>query len=444
MCYNDEVIMRKNKAIKAAVSFLFAIICVIVPQSFAFASENSAVVINLHGEINEAMAAYLDREIQNAEAAGAEVVILDIDTWGGFVFAAESIHDILSKTELDTIAYISKKAVSAGVMIAISCDMVAMTPGSHSGAAETIPNDEKTLSAWVGMLTAAAEESGRPVDVVKAMADKREQIEGLTSEGELLDITPQQAVEYGYADIIATSHEDALSAFGYADYETSTAEVSTADKAAMFLTSQTVLSILFTAGVFFMIVELFTAGFGLFGILSIICFALYFFGGFIAGYTEWWAVVLFVLGAVFFVIEIIIPGFGIFGILGIVLTLLGLMFSARSLRDFVIQAGITLAVCAVSIPIMFKLFGRLKIFDKIILKHGETSEEGYLAASQHTLSILGETGMTVTLLRPSGMAVINGKRVDVLSHEGIIESGVEVKVIDTSGNRVVVERVVKG
>jgi membrane-bound serine protease (ClpP class) len=191
-----------------------------------------------------------------------------------------------------------------------------------------------------------------------------------------------------------------------------------------------------------MIMELFTAGFGLFGIIAIICFALYFFGGVIAGYTEWWAVVLFILGAVFFVIEIIVPGFGIFGILGIVLTLLGLMFSARSIRDFIISGGITLAVCAVSIPIMFKLFGRLKIFDRIILKHGETSEQGYTASSEQTVSILGMTGRTVTILRPSGMAVIDGKRVDVLSHEGIIEAGVEVKVIDTSGNRVVVEKIV--
>ena len=433
--------MKKYRVLKIFLSLLLGIAIVILPQGLAQAQDERAVVINMHGEINEALVAYLDRELQNAEESGAEVVIIDIDTWGGFINSAQTIHDILSQTPLPTIAYISKKAISAGVMVAISCDKIVMTPGSHSGAAETIPNTEKELSAWVGMLTAAAEETGRPVDVVKAMADKRVIVEGLSEEGELLDITAQKAVEYGYADIVSTSYEDALSAFGYSDYETVIAEVSTADKAARFLTSTTALSILFSAGVFFMIMELFTAGFGLFGILSIVCFALYFFGGVIAGYTEWWAVALFILGAVFFVIEIMIPGFGIFGILGIVLTLLGLMFSAKSLRDFVIQAGITLAICAVSVPIMYKLFGRLKVFDKIILKHGETNEEGYMAPSQQTIGALGKTGTTVTMLRPSGMAVIDGRRMDVLSHEGIIEPGVEIRVIDTSGNRVVVERV---
>ncbi len=435
--------MRKNCFLKIALSFLLAFIFVFLQQGFVFAEGDKAVVINIHGEINEALVAYLDREVQKAQENGADVIILDIDTWGGFVYSAEGIHDVLSKTQIPTIAYISKKAVSAGVMITISCDMVAMTPGSHSGAAETIPNDEKSLSAWVGLLTAAAEENGRPVDVVKAMADKREIVEGLSDEGELLSITAQKAVEYGYADIVSTSHQDALSSFGFENYSVTTAEVSTADAAARFLTSQIVLSILFAAGIFFMIMELFTAGFGLFGILAIISFALYFFGGVVAGYTEWWAVVLFVLGAVFFVIEIIVPGFGIFGILGIILTLFGLMFSARSIKDFIFRVGIAILVCVVSIPIMLKIFGRLKIFDKIILKKGETSEEGYLAASEHTLSVLGKTGKTATMLRPSGMAIIEGKRVDVLSNEGVISSGVDIIVIDTSGNRILVEKLIK-
>lgn len=433
----------KNKLLKKIIaSFVLAIVFVAASSSFSAAdSNNEAVVINVHGEINDALVAYMDREIKNAQSNGVDVIIIDIDTWGGFVRSAERINDILSQTQIPTIAYISKKAVSAGVMITISCDNVAMTSGSHSGAAETIPNDEKSLSAWVGMLTAAAEESGRPVNVVKAMADKREIVEGLSKEGELLDITPGQAVEYGYADIISTSHEDALSAFGYENYTISTAQYSTADRVARFLTGQIALSILFSAGIFFMILEIFTAGFGLFGIISIICFVLYFFGGFIAGYTQWWAIALFVIGAVALGIEIIVPGFGIFGAIGIVFTLLGLMFSARSMKDFIIRAGIALLVCVVSIPIMMKVFGRLKLFDKIILKNSETNEDGYLAPSKHTLSLNGLTGKTVTALRPSGMALIDGKRIDVLSHEGFIDIGVQVKVIDNSGNRVLVESV---
>ncbi len=421
--------------------FLFALTLITLSfQSVVFAQGEKAVVINVHGEINDALVAYLDREVQNAQDNSADVIIIDIDTWGGFIASAERIHNILSEVSIPTIAYISQKAVSAGVMVTISCDYVAMVPGSHSGAAETIPNDEKTLSVWVGLLTAAAEEAGRPVDVVRAMADKREVIDGLSTEGQLLDITAQKAVEYGYADVVASSHEEALAYFGFDGYIITTAEVTTADTVARILTGQIALTILFTAAVFFMILEVFTAGFGLFGILSIACFVLYFFGGVIAGFTEWWAVVLFAIGAIFLIIEFIIPGFGVFGIIGIVFTLFGLMFAARSFRDFILSGGITLAVAIISIPIMFKLFGRLKIFDKIILKHGETSDQGYLAPSENTISAIGKEGITVTDLRPAGMAKIDGMRMDVISHEGFIKQGTNVKVINTSGNRIVVEK----
>ena len=127
--------MRKHYAAKIALSLLMAAVFVLSGQSFSLAqNEGEAVVINIHGEINGALISYLEREVKKAEKAGAEVIIIDIDTWGGFVFAAEQINDILSSANIPTIAYISKKAVSAGVMITISCDMVVMTPGSHSGA----------------------------------------------------------------------------------------------------------------------------------------------------------------------------------------------------------------------------------------------------------------------------------------------------------------------
>ncbi|MCK5129650.1 MAG: nodulation protein NfeD [Clostridiales bacterium] len=431
--------MRNYRLLKIIASFVFAIIFLFSTGQFSLADSDNAVVINIHGEINDALVAYLDREVTAAQENGAEVIILDIDTWGGFIHSSERINDILSNVQVPTIAYISKKAVSAGVMVTISCDKVAMTPGSNSGAAETIPNDEKTLSAWVGMLTSAAEVAGRPIDVVKSMADKRMVIDGLIEEGALLNITANQAVEYGYADVVASSHQEALTAFGYEGYDISTADVTTADKVARILTGSIALNILFSAGIFFMIMEIFTAGFGAFGILAILCFALYFFGGVIAGYTQWWAVALFIIGAVALGIELIVPGFGIFGAIGIVFTLLGLLFSAKNMREIVIRGGIALVVCVVSIPIMIKIFGRLKIFDKIILKSSSSAEEGYIVPTPQRLSINGMTGIAATDLRPSGMAQIDGRRIDVLSIEGFVNKGTKIKVIETKGNRIVVE-----
>ena len=53
--------------------------------------------------------------------------------------------------------------------------------------------------------------------------------------------------------------------------------------------------------------------------------------------------------------------------------------------------------------------------------------------------ILSQHGRTLTALRPAGMALINGKKVDVVSIGDFIDKDIPVQVIDISGNRVVVK-----
>ena len=420
---------------------IYTLLCALVLSSWqvAHADNGKAVAIEIHGEINEALVGYLKREVANAHENGAEVILLDIDTWGGFVDSAEKINGIIESSSIPTVAYVSKKAVSAGVMVAISCDHIVMAPGTHMGAAETIPNTEKILAAWVGMLSAVAERQGRPIDVITAMADKRIQIDGLTQEGQLLSVTPEQAQKWGVSDGIASSREDALSAMGYDGMEIVTAEMSVADRFARFLTGTTMLNILFTVGILCFIIELFTAGFGLFGFIAIGCFALYFFGGFIAGHTQWWAIVLFIGGAIMLGIEMAIPGFGVFGSIGIIMVLMGLAFSARDFNQFIIRMGIALLVCAAAIPILIKLFGHLRLFDRLTNTETESTSEGYHAHSHDIETLIGMAGEVITPLRPAGSARINGRRMDVVSQGDFIDAGTEVVVVDVEGNRVIVE-----
>jgi membrane-bound serine protease (ClpP class) len=86
----------------------------------------------------------------------------------------------------------------------------------------------------------------------------------------------------------------------------------------------------------------------------------------------------------------------------------------------------------------------MKLFDRIVNKTSETTDEGYIVPTKERVDILNMTGITKTPLRPSGMATINGKIFDVLSIEGFIDSGVNIKVIDTSGNRIIVQSVETG
>lgn len=394
------------------------------------------LVIRLHGEVTSATASYLQRELDRAEDMGIPVII-DIDTFGGLAKAAFDISEILLGAEVETTAYVSGKAISAGVILTMSCDHVAMVPNAYIGATEPVPYSEKSLSVVKGTLQTVAENKGRPVDVILAMADKRDIVEGYSTEGELLTLSASQALELGISDVTADDLDDVMVAFQLGtDYVF--AEFTTADRFARFLTSSTVLSILLTLGFMLIIVEIYTAGFGVAGFGAIVCFALYFFGGALAGTTEWWSIVLFVAGAVFLGIEMVIPGFGVFGITGIIMALLGIVFSAKSLSHGVLLVGIGVVASGIMIPIFGKIFGRSKLFDRLVNSEQQTQAEGYTAANDES-PLLGAVGTVINPLHPAGIVKIDGQRIDVVSYGTFIDVGKQVRVVEVKGSRIIVD-----
>ena len=394
-------------------------------------------VIKLHGEVTGAMPSYLERELENARLNNQKAII-DIDTWGGQVVAAGEISSILLNSPVETTAFVSTRAISAGVLITISCDNVAMSPTSNIGAAETIPNTEKVLSAWKGMLSTAAIERGRPEDVILAMADARIAVEDYSAEGELLTLAARQATDLGVSDALCGSIDEVVEEFSLGEtYEI--APYTMSDKAAAAITSTLAINIFFILGFAFMTIEIFTAGFGVAGIISIVCFALYFFGGFIAGTAQWWSVALFVFGILFLVIEMFIPGFGIFGISGLVMLVLGLVFSASTIEQFAKMAGYAIIVCAVLIPILIKIFGKIKMFDRLANKEIQSVAEGYII-NQIKDDIIGKAAVTVTELRPIGIIEVDGKRIDAFSEEGFIPKGENIEITGKKSSSVVVRK----
>jgi membrane-bound serine protease (ClpP class) len=335
--------------------------------------------------------------------------------------------------------YITRNALSAGTLIAISCERIIMAPGAVIGAAETIPNDEKTLSTWVGILTSAAEARGRDPQVVAAMADSDIAIEGVTEAGSLLTLSASKALELGISDGTAQTQDEALALLGYTG-EAVQQSMSFPVLAAQFLTSTTVMSILFIAAIICMGIEIFTPGFGVFGVLSIICFGLYFGGSFLAGYAEWWSIALFVAGVVLIGIELIVPGFGIFGILGIVCILAGMIFAARDFVTFLTVLGFGIVGGAVGLPLIYLLLKKLGLLRRLALMESMLPEEGYTSHT-HTESLAGKTGEATSDLRPAGIAEIDGKRQNVVSSGAYIEKGKPVVVVEHTPGRIVVEEI---
>ena len=89
-----------------------------------------------------------------------------------------------------------------------------------------------------------------------------------------------------------------------------------------------------------------------------------------------------------------------------------------------------------------KSFAGMKALDNasLMLKDATDKASGYTGGSDKSV-YLGKTGKTITELRPAGAAELDGERLDVVSQGGFVEAGVDVEVIEVSGNRIVVKAI---
>ncbi|GAJ11697.1 unnamed protein product, partial [marine sediment metagenome] len=92
----------------------------------------------LKGTINKKLATNFEGILKEAERTQAEALIIEIDTFGGRLDAAVRIKDILIDTKINTIAFINKKAISAGALVSLATRHIVMAPGSTIGAATPI------------------------------------------------------------------------------------------------------------------------------------------------------------------------------------------------------------------------------------------------------------------------------------------------------------------
>ena len=428
-----------KQTIRRIAAVIAAALCIFALAGSAKAAGSKVVLLEVTGEVNAATTAYIKDAISDAEQAGSPVVLL-LDTYGGLIIEADSIKEILLSAKVPVSCYITRNALSAGTLIAISCEHIIMAPGAVIGAAETIPNDEKTLSTWVGILKSAAEARGRDPKVVAAMADKDIAIEGVTEAGSLLTLGASDALALQISDGTAQTQDEALGLLGYSDYAAQQQGMSFPVLAAQFLTSTTVMSILFILAIICMGIEIFTPGFGVFGVLAIVFFSLYFGGGYIAGFAEWWSIALFVAGVVFIGIEIAVPGFGVFGILGISSLIAGMIFAARDFNTFLTVLGVGIVGAAVGLPLIYLLLKKLGLLRKLALEKGMLPEEGFVS-HEHIASLAGKTGMALSVLRPAGIADIEGERHSVVSSGAYIEKGTAIVVVEHTPGRIVVEEI---
>lgn len=402
-------------------------------------------IVPVKGAIDGGMQTFINRAYAEAEKNNAAVVLLEIDTPGGFVWSAVQIRNTIHRSKIPTIAFVEEGAISAGALIALVSETLVMAPGSTMGAAEPQLGgqlaDAKTLSYWVAQLEAAAEENGRDPLIARAMADATLEIPGVVKEGELLTLTPKRALELGMIDNILPDRQAVLEEYGFDENPRVELEPEFAEFFVRWITNPYVSTILLTVGLAGLVLEIFTVGFGIAGTIGLASLSLYFAGHIIAGLTGFEAILLFILGVILLAVEtLVLPGFGVAGIGGVAALIASIIIASPTVNHGVSSLVIAIIGTGVLLAISVKFLPTRKVWKRLILGDRQVSEEGYNAPSTELRELVGLEGVSLTPLRPSGTVKIGDTRVDVVSQGGFIASGSKVKVVKVEGTRVVVER----
>jgi len=313
-------------------------------SSIAEESKKNIYVVPIQDTIDLGIPAFVNRAISAAEKNSAELIIFDIDTFGGRVDAATQIKDAISATDITTIAFINRRAISAGSLISLSCDQIYMTDGGTIGATSVVDmsgskQSEKSQSYMREEMAATAEKSGKNTDIARGMVDeelsfeflvingdslKVDDIEG-RKEGKLITLTTELALKYNIADGKSESVEELLSDLGIENYNIINLSENWSEDLVRFLTDPTISSLLTTFGTIGIISELYSAGWGIGGTIGIICLTLALGASYLTQLASSMDLLIIFSGLLLLVVEFIaIPGFGFFGIAGIGVLFYGL------------------------------------------------------------------------------------------------------------------------
>ncbi|GIV33146.1 MAG: hypothetical protein KatS3mg031_0681 [Chitinophagales bacterium] len=149
----------------------------------------------------------------------------------------------------------------------------------------------------------------------------------------------------------------------------------------------------------------------------------------------WLIAGIIVFGLLIIMVEIfLVPGTTIIGVVGGVIVVIGVFLA---FRDHGLKTGsITLALSAVATGVLLYTGIRTYSSGKFALKESIT---GKVNEPEEGLPVPGDEGLTVSLLRPNGKALINGRRVEVFSLGELIEKNTRIKVVKVSENKIYVK-----
>ncbi len=419
------------------------------------AQERAAVVyrLDVHGTIENGLAPYLARGVREANAAGATAILLDLDTPGGRVDAAERIADAVRASSIPVYAFVNPRAYSAGALIALSTDGIYMRAGAVLGAATPVDGEgtkapEKYVSAMRAEFRALAEEQGLDPRIAEAMVDESLGAPGLAEPGQLVTLSTSEALRVGYAKAEVNTEAEALAAAGLAGATVQLVELNWAELVVRFLTNPVVSPLLLSLGVLALLAEIKAGAHGIGLLVGFVSLGLFFGSSLVLGLAGLEEVILLGLGVIAVAVEVfLLPGFGIAGVLGalligaaVVLAMLGNFPSGGDVMQALAVLGASVFITLAIAYAWLRHLPNSGRFTGLIHQGRAHAAEGYISALPRP-ELVGQAGVAVTDLRPAGVATVSGEKVDVVTEGEYIKAGARIEVMRAEGYRHVVRQV---
>lgn len=433
-------------------------------------------ILPIRDAIEPALLYVIRRGMAEAETAGADAIIFPMNTPGGAVNVTEDIIDLIARATVPTYTFVEHNAISAGAIIALASDHIYMSPGSKIGDAmpimmspgggvQPLPDAEreKIMSYVDTLVRGIAQRKGRDEDLASAMV--RPEIEYvvdgevISKEGQLLTLTNLEAERrFGEDQTPLLSEgtfdnlDEMMEAVGLGRAQRLELEITTAERIARFL--QVIGPLLMMIGFLGLYLEFQSPGFGVPGAVGLICLLLFFAGHHIAGLAGNEDILLFILGVALILVEVLaLPGFGVLGMIGLLLMLWGLLNamverfpgdpwvpSLPELQVPLLKLASAVVGAAVGAALLGKFLPRTSVFHRLVLNDATSRTAGY-SSSKDTSHWVGKEGVTLSPLYPAGSALIDDQRLDVITQGEYIDADKPVRVVETHGNRIIVEPV---
>ena len=433
--------------------FLSVIVLALLMMHFdASAQQPKVYYYKIDDNISKPALRLTEKAVKDAEEGKFDYLLLELNTFGGELDAADKIRTLLLNAKVPTLVFINNNAASAGALISIACDSIYMMPGASIGAASVVNEQgeimpDKYQSYMRSLMRTTAEQNGRDPNIAQAMVDPDVEIPGVSEKGKVLTFTSEEAVTNGFCEGMASSREQVLEQAGIEQPEITEQQLSPIEKFINFLVNPVVSGILIMCIVGGLWFELQAPGIGLPSIIAITAALLFFAPHYLEGLAAHWEIILFMVGVVLLMLELfVVPGFGVTGISGIILIVISLILTlvynvgfkftfdpefnapAHISKMTILVLTSTLAGFFLSLWLGKKLILAETRFGSLALRTGLKSDKGFTSQDMRNEQYVGKEGTAHTILRPSGKVNIDGEILDATVEHGYVEAGEKVLV----------------